>query len=90
MSGQNQLMQGDISVYPNPTHDQIKLETAAYFNQPALIKLYDSLGRQVIADSWPAGEKRKQIAMENLEKGVYVVVVATTAGNVMIKRIIKV
>jgi hypothetical protein len=90
LSGQNQLMQGDISVYPNPTHDQIKLETAAYFNQPALIKLYDSLGRQVIADSWPAGEKRKQIAMENLENGVYVVVVATTAGNVMIKRIIKV
>ena len=80
----------DLTLYPNPSHDQLTLETGSYFNQPASIVLYDAQGRKVMTDSWSAGEKRKQISVENLENGVYLVVVETTAGRVMIKRILKV
>lgn len=80
----------DLTLYPNPSQDQLTLETGSYFNQPASIVLYDAQGRKVMTDSWSAGEKRKQMSVENLENGVYLVVVETTAGRVMIKRILKV
>jgi hypothetical protein len=84
------FLQSDLTLYPNPSHDQLTLETGSYFNQPASIVLYDAQGRKVMTDSWSAGEKRKQMSVENLENGVYLVVVETTAGRVMIKRILKV
>ncbi len=80
----------DLILYPNPAHDQFILETGTYFNQPASIVIFDAQGRLVMTESWPAGEKRKQMSVENLENGVYLVVVETTAGRVMIKRILKV
>ena len=84
------FLQSEIILYPNPAHDQFILETGTYFNQPASIVIFDAQGRMVMTDSWPAGEKRKQMAVENLENGVYLVVVETNAGRVMIKRILKV
>ena len=80
----------DLILYPNPAHDQFILETGIYFNQPASIVIFDAQGRLVMTDSWPAGEKRKQVAVENLENGLYLVVVETNEGRVMIKRILKV
>ncbi len=80
----------DLILYPNPAHDQFILETGTYFNQPASIVIFDAQGRMVMTESWPAGEKRKQMAVENLENGVYLVVVETNEGRVMIKRILKV
>lgn len=84
------FLQSDLILYPNPAHDQFILETGTYFNQPASIVIFDAQGRLVMTESWPAGEKRKQMAVENLENGLYLVVVETNEGRVMIKRILKV
>ncbi len=84
------FLQSEIILYPNPAHDQFILETGTYFNQPASIVIFDAQGRLVMTESWPAGEKRKQVAVENLENGLYLVVVETNEGRVMIKRILKV
>jgi len=88
LSGTNQLLQSDISLYPNPTSDNITLETNSYFNQVAAIKIYDSVGRHIFSDTWPLGERKKEIKLETIARGVYFLTVETNIG-ITTKRLVK-
>jgi hypothetical protein len=88
LSGGQSLLLDNYSLYPNPALDKFTLQTQAYFNTPSSIALYDATGRIVLTDTWPVGERKKEINLEHIHSGVYFVSVATSSG-ITTKRLVK-
>lgn len=71
---------GNITVYPNPTKDIIHFECADGIKE---VKIYNALGKLEIKHRVEANYKQNGIEMEvkNLPKGVYSVEITTAKGN---------
>jgi len=83
----------DISnfiLYPNPTKGVINLDFTASKSEQILLTLFDALGRLLYRDamSYYSGEYHKEINIESLPKGMYVLRI-TTDKNTYNNRIIK-
>ena len=68
---QDVSLSSDISVYPNPVNEVLYIETGTYFSLDADYFIYDSSGRTVASGVWEAGLKRKNISVESLSIGMY-------------------
>jgi len=67
-------------VYPNPTSDIVTLEANTNLKQSAVINIYDSVGKNILTETWLAGERRKEICLEKFNSGIYMVTIKTTSG----------
>ena len=88
LTGAASYLGNDVQVYPNPTQDNIILETASYFNQSAPISIYDVSGRLILEDYWPLGQKQKSISLSNLSTGIYVLRIVSN-NEVISKSVVK-
>jgi hypothetical protein len=71
-----------ISIYPNPTQDQIN------FSQPEIIKnviIYTTSGQKVFETT----DAQKSISLLNVAPGIYLLNIETITGAQMIKKIVK-
>lgn len=75
-------------VYPNPTSDNVTLEANINFKQSAVIYIYDSVGRNILTETWPVGERRKEICLEKFNSGFYILTIKTTS-NYTTHRLVK-
>jgi hypothetical protein len=77
-----------IEVYPNPVQGVVTLTTDTYFSQPVSIAITDCVGREILRDIWPAGERTCSIALNDLASGAYLITLSGSHGKI-IKRILK-
>ena len=71
-----------ISIYPNPTQDQIN------FNQPEMVKnviIYTTTGQKV----FETNELQNNISINNFPSGVYLINIETMTGAHITKKIVK-
>ena len=71
-----------ISIYPNPTQDQIN------FNQPEMVKnviIYTTTGQKV----FETNELQNNISINNFPSGVYLINIETITGAQITKKIVK-
>lgn len=59
-----------ISVYPNPANDRVNMDLSAYNGKTATVKIFNTLGQQLIASSFVASGV-KTIAVDELPSGIY-------------------
>ena len=80
-----------LSVYPNPANDRIKVQIETAQPETVQITVYDIVGR--VLTQIPASEATQQfvhdIDVSHLAKGVYMLKVATSKGQVMRKVVIQ-
>ncbi|MCX7549861.1 T9SS type A sorting domain-containing protein, partial [Xanthomarina sp. F2636L] len=75
------LADTSISVYPNPTSDYINISTSYQIQQ---VEVFDILGKKVKVVS-----NSNQIAVTNLQAGIYIVKVFTDKGKITKKIVIE-
>lgn len=71
-----------ISIYPNPTQDQIN------FNQPEMVKnviIYTTTGQKV----FETNELQNNLSINNFPSGVYLINIETITGAQITKKIVK-
>ncbi len=78
---EEQSIQTDVTVYPNPTSDQI------HFSSKNLesVAVYNMAGALIYSQ-----EKANPISMERFDQGIYLVRMTTTSGQTITKRIRKI
>lgn len=70
-----------IYLFPNPAKDVLILQCDFYFNEQASIEIFDATGRLVMQDYWPISERKKQIFIEELASGAFVVTIKSSSGR---------
>lgn len=79
---ENNESEAMISIYPNPTQDQIN------FNQPEMVKnviIYTTTGQKV----FETNELQNNISINNFPSGVYLINIETITGAHITKKIVK-
>ena len=76
-----------ITLYPNPARDAVNLETNGSWNKEFLISIYSITGQLI----WSAtlAQSQKQIHLEGLESGVYIVSVRSGENTSYQKLVIR-
>lgn len=77
-----------IFLFPNPANDKIQLETNSSMHPLTSINIYNSTGGHVFSDTWSPGERKKEIPIQNLSSGVYLLKIRTGSDSVT-KRFVK-
>ena len=63
-----------ISVFPNPTTGKLVVTTDLPFNTSLNIDVIDVFGKQVYGEEKSVMNKRFELNLENLSRGVYVLI----------------
>ena len=71
----------EVTLYPNPTTDNVKLTLKGNENFDLLVSLYDAIGRELLSSKVTAGTAEKDIDMTSYRAGIYFVKVAQTNGE---------
>jgi hypothetical protein len=78
-----------IILHPNPFNDFIKIQNLGDYFGPCELKIYDSIGKEVLSNSFQFGITNKfEINTKNLSPGMYNAVIKTN-GNTETYKIIK-
>ena len=63
---------GEISVYPNPTPDNLNIDINILTAGKFILTLYDAMGRKTIQDAFPySAFTNKKYSLQHLAAGVY-------------------
>ena len=84
---ENQKVNLALTVYPNPATDKIKIELAEQNQQTLTATISDLTGKSWKTQIFKAAET-KQLNLENLPKGIYLLHLKTETGST-VKRIVK-
>ena len=81
----------NVLVYPNPTSDKVKIQLETTQPEPLQIDLYDIFGRTIYAISVPETTQQyvQNLDVSNLAKGVYMLKIATSKGQITRKIVIQ-
>jgi hypothetical protein len=80
---ENEITQNNLHVFPNPTSDNITIESMETIQQ---IEIYNVLGEKVGHKA--ATSNTVELSLVNLEKGIYLIKIVSEKGN-FTKQIIK-
>ncbi len=75
-----------VQIYPNPTADQIKLQSDQLFSAQTSVKIYNSLGLLVYSDFYESG---KSIDVSTFTNGIYIIIIQDDAQK-FINKFVKV
>lgn len=81
-----------VSVFPNPTKDEVNVTFEALENMDMSVELYDVMGREVKSMepfSVNAGVQVRNIDLTNLAKGIYYIQLSTNGKSIQQKVIIQ-
>lgn len=84
---QNKIIQDEISIYPNPSSDQIKIESTDKNSLLKEVILYDLSGRALISEK--VNDSIKVLKLNDLMSGTYLLNVSFVNGYSYSKQIIK-
>lgn len=75
-----QFIQPDVTIYPNPTNDMIYFSTASLKQ----VAIYNTAGTLIYSQ-----EKSNPISMNHFDRGIYLVQMTTNSGQTITKRVQK-
>ena len=75
-----QLVEQDIRIYPNPAVSTIHIDGVS---NGTSIAVYDIIGRQVMQEAF-----RDELSVSHLSNGLYLLNITTAEGNIITKKII--
>jgi hypothetical protein len=79
----------NLNVYPNPSSLGITIELdSKTTNEEAFIALYNLQGQLILNSTFPAGEDKRSIFLDQLPKGMYQVVLSDKRGIVATQKVI--
>ncbi|HLW30997.1 MAG TPA: T9SS type A sorting domain-containing protein [Aequorivita sp.] len=81
--GVEDLQNSEISVYPNPTNDQVNVEARSLIEK---VEVYDLLGRMVV-EEFPMSNKT-QLNLGHLKSGMYMAIISSE-GKKTVKKLLK-
>lgn len=85
--GINDLVNAELSIYPNPTKGEFYILTDKSYSE-STVNIQDMTGRSVYQSSIDLNNKRATVDISNLSTGVYVIVINTPEGKIT-KKLIK-
>ncbi len=62
-----------VTLYPNPSFDDVYLEAPEFFSVDALVRIFTVSGQLLRFEHWPAYTRRKKLERSGLTNGVYIV-----------------
>ena len=71
VSSTNDLFNGTIKIYPNPTIDVLNIESSKALESNYNLSITDLLGRTISKYNWSFGSKAMTISTDNLHSGSY-------------------
>ncbi len=77
---------GNITIYPNPVHNNLYINTSANIRQ---IIVSNSMGSQVIHNTYQESQGEYMLNMENLKPGLYIITLVDDNQHFMSKKILK-
>ena len=80
------LETGGLSIYPNPTTNDLNISTEASSNI-VVVQLFDELGREIIKQD--GNGETMQLSLTTLNTGIYIYQVALDDGSTIVGRVIK-
>ncbi len=83
-----ELPQNSVSIYPNPTHDQVQINLEAIANMDVEIELYHINGQLLNRQNLAQNTTTTSINLNPYTSGVYIVKVITKQG-ILSKRVVK-
>jgi hypothetical protein len=66
------VMENEITVYPNPATDEVTIDYVLHENSKGKITLFDIVGRARMTLDLSATQNRIKVNVGNLEKGIYI------------------
>ena len=91
--GVNEVQAGieKMSIYPNPASDKVKIQIETLQPETVQISLYDIVGRKLFHSSNSEATQQTvyDIDVSHLAKGIYMLQIATSKGQVMRKVVIR-
>ncbi len=84
-------VQGSVSLYPNPAHENLVISADGVDNGSAAIKIFDQLGKVVLSETTTiAGHTlQKQVSLSGLPDAVYIVALTDANGNTLRAKFVK-
>lgn len=81
----------NLSIYPNPSTDQITVDFTTSSDETIRLSIYDLLGKEIYSTTpiEVIGNYTEKIDVNNFAKGIYMLRVATTTGSATKKVIIE-
>ena len=71
----------EVTLYPNPATDLVKLTIKGNEDFDLMINLYDAIGRELLTNKVVAGVTEKSIDMSVYRPGIYFVKISQTNGE---------
>lgn len=71
----------EVSLYPNPSTDYVKLTIKGNDDFDLQVSLYDAIGRELLTSKVPSGVSEKTIDMSTYHPGIYFVKISQTNGE---------
>lgn len=71
----------EVTLYPNPTADNVKLTLKGNDNFDLLVSVYDAIGRELLNTKVDAGTGEKEIEMSSYRAGIYFVKISQSNGE---------
>lgn len=78
----------DVKVYPNPMADILTLNRHKHL-EDCKVMLYDQLGHLILENTWQNNEHSLSLSVNDLPKGVYVLVIQNPSGELAAYKLIK-
>lgn len=76
----------DVKIYPNPCKEEIV--TVEFNNQQIKeIRLTNIIGKEVFLKKYPYSENKKQIELNDIPNGIYIMKIITSDETVVVKKL---
>jgi hypothetical protein len=72
---QEQSFENNLTVSPNPTEGKLNISFSSEITTPITFELYDISGRLVLSSIENSNASKKEINIENMDKGSYILYV---------------
>ena len=86
--GNATIMNGKVSIYPNPTHSSINVKMTQTAETIALITVYDIVGKSVKTMQGISSHDAN-VDVSDLSAGIYLIEIQTGSGNKLLKKLVK-
>ena len=85
----NNIKDTNFKVYPNPSKSIITIELNSITkNEDAFITLYNLQGQIILSSTFLVGEQKHSLSLEELPKGMYLVVLSAKKGTIATQKVI--
>jgi len=77
----------EVAVWPNPAVGALNIAIGSE-GLPVVVRMVDMVGRSVLSQSWPAGRSAAVLAVGDLPRGTYLLILENATGERQVQRVL--